>query len=1108
MIIFKAISVHKIAAALAAGAAAKTGNLVLSLTGDVSFNGENNSTILDRSINALVTTAGGAGAPTTVSYSPFSSGASYFFDGFDGTGDYLTAPSSAAFAFGTGDFTIEFWLNLNSTAAPQTVYSHLDGTATLNPHIWCDTGGTIYYYTNANRITGAALATGQWYHIALCRSSGSTRLFIDGVQSGSTYSDPNNYGGGSAAPLGIGTFWSGGSPYTLSTLNGYISNVREVKGTALYTTTFTPPSSALTAIANTSLLTCHSVRLFDGSSNATNITVTGNVTASTFSPFDRTALSGSVGSTSVAFTGPSTWLQAPVNAAFRMGTGDFTVECWARRTGLSATAPILVALCGGGDLTLRWASGTTALQARYNSVTVNTASFAFPTNVWFHIAVTRSGSSSRLFVNGALVSTGTTSNDMATSAATDIGNDATGTGGFVGNISNLRIVKGTALYTAAFTPPTTALTAVSGTSLLTFDGGTIADNSSNNFSLTTLQNTGTVTVSGLNPFSDGSGWSGFFDGTGDNISTPSNAAFTFGTGDLTLECWIFQTASSSGVYRVIFGDNVYGGAGGYTLYSYNNALNLWKGGSPGAQVIAPAGTIALNTWTHVAWTRSGGSNRLFINGTQVGLTTADSTNYTSTVVYIGSSVSNTFNFTGYISNARVVKGSALYTANFTPSTSALTAVSGTSLLTLQDNTFRDNSSNAFTLTLAGDVTTRAIGPFTASTQLPSSAFFPGTSNRLFSVPASSSTNLFGGDFTIECWANIASGSTVVMPICQDNGTSSSQNFQLRIAANTLLVSFAWFTSSSSGSSTSITSTNALKRGAWNHIAVSHVRSSNTTRLFLNGALEASSTTATWAGGSVVTTIGDYNAGANQGNSFNGYITGIRLIKGRALYTAAFSVPTSLPTATPDTALLFNFNDGGLTDLYGSSGAAFTANTGVVTNVLVKKSGSGSMYFPATYMTAAQHPDYAFGTGDFTIEMWLNSTNASNSSRGIISITATAAAGVASGSNAGVGILFASSQFNGLINFHIGGTAVTGTINATNGTFTHIALCRSGSTVRLFVGGVLSVKTTSSADLTGQFLTLGATHFGGLNSPMTGYIDSLAIYKGQARYTSDTTFAPS
>ena len=91
-------------------------------------------------------------------------------------------------------------------------------------------------YTNfADQITGGTLTTGQWYYVALCRASGSTRLFVNGTQSGSTYTDANSY---LASTLTVGS--DGTSPG--SYLNGYIDDLRVTKY-ARYTTTFTPPTS-------------------------------------------------------------------------------------------------------------------------------------------------------------------------------------------------------------------------------------------------------------------------------------------------------------------------------------------------------------------------------------------------------------------------------------------------------------------------------------------------------------------------------------------------------------------------------------------------------------------------------------------------------------------------------------------------------------------------------------------------------------------------------------------------------------------------------------------------------------------------------------------------
>jgi hypothetical protein len=180
--------------------------------------------------NAQVSTTQAKWSPTSMS--------------FDGTGDYVVSPSSISFGYGTGDFTIEFWLYLNSASADQTIVSNLTSAASTNPHIYLlGAGGTIRYYTaGADRITGSALSTGQWYHVAVAKASGSTRLFINGTQSGSTYTDGNNYG--TSAPLGVGTYWSAGAPVTTSTLNGYIQDLRITNGYARYTANFTAPTAA------------------------------------------------------------------------------------------------------------------------------------------------------------------------------------------------------------------------------------------------------------------------------------------------------------------------------------------------------------------------------------------------------------------------------------------------------------------------------------------------------------------------------------------------------------------------------------------------------------------------------------------------------------------------------------------------------------------------------------------------------------------------------------------------------------------------------------------------------------------------------------------------
>jgi hypothetical protein len=162
---------------------------------------------------------------------------------FDGSSDYISAPTNKLFGFSTNDFTVEFWVYFNDVNNAISIYSNLSSVSGLQPHIYVYQNAIRYYTAAGDRIVSSSVSTGQWYHVALSRSSSSTKLFINGTQSGSTYSDSNDYG--LSQPLGIGTYWDSGSPVTSQTLNGYMQDLRVTKGLARYTTSFTPPTASL-----------------------------------------------------------------------------------------------------------------------------------------------------------------------------------------------------------------------------------------------------------------------------------------------------------------------------------------------------------------------------------------------------------------------------------------------------------------------------------------------------------------------------------------------------------------------------------------------------------------------------------------------------------------------------------------------------------------------------------------------------------------------------------------------------------------------------------------------------------------------------------------------
>lgn len=193
---------------------------------------------------------------------------------------------------------------------------------------------------------------------------------------------------------------------------------------------------------------------------------------------------------------------------------------------------------------------------------------------------------------------------------------------------------------------------------------------------------------------------GSFNGSTQSLSSPASAATTIGSGDVTFEAYIYPTSFAATACPIF----VQGGTGGFWVGKNNSNFVLRAYGV--SDQLQYATLPDLNKWTHIAIVRSGGTVTLYYNGNAVASATS-LYNFTNFTNYIGNDGTTAY-FSGRISNLRLVKGSALYTANFTPPAAPLTAVSGTALLTLQDATIKDNSSNAFTITNTGSVTTTSI----------------------------------------------------------------------------------------------------------------------------------------------------------------------------------------------------------------------------------------------------------------------------------------------------------------------------------------------------------------------------------------------------------------
>lgn len=155
------------------------------------------TTFADSSQSAHVVTAHGA-AQLDTAQKEFGTASGYFTS----ANDYLSLDSATDFTFGTGDFTIETWLRRETTAVPVVLIDFRSGSDHMPPYVYYDAGSLRYYCNGADRITATAtLAVGTWHHVAVARAGSNTRMFLDGVQVGSTYVAADNLTCNSSGPI-------------------------------------------------------------------------------------------------------------------------------------------------------------------------------------------------------------------------------------------------------------------------------------------------------------------------------------------------------------------------------------------------------------------------------------------------------------------------------------------------------------------------------------------------------------------------------------------------------------------------------------------------------------------------------------------------------------------------------------------------------------------------------------------------------------------------------------------------------------------------------------------------------------------------------------------
>ena len=644
-------------ASISSAAAAVTDtyfNLVTLLLNTTSTNGAQNNTFLDSSTNNFTITRNGN--TTQGTFTPFSQ--TGWGNYFDGVGDGF---SYSGTTFGSGAWTVELWFYFTGTSFTGPIHLFEGTTNSLVLAIMSTTSIRVDQVNVSNdSYTVPTMSANTWYHLTATKdSSGNQTIFLNGTRSSTGVTTTSrNF---STATLRIAYSTIGGTDFT-----GYYSNLRFVTGTAVYnplSSTITVPTSPLTAISGTQLLTCQNNRFLDNSSNAFALTVAGTPSVQAFSPFAPTAAySTSVVGGSGYFT-TSDYLTFSSNAAFSFGTGDFTVELWYYPLAINLTNNNFIDTRNAGGNTTGFfvkvgdggSGAPTTVTATVGATNITQSGLVG--NAWNHIAITRASNTSRVYVNGvsgtsASISTNLTDNGLIVNRFVD------GGVGINGYTSSLRIVKGTAVYTGTtLTIPTTQLTAISGTSvLLNYTNSGIYDSAAKN----DLQTVGNAQVSTTQ-----AKWgttSMYFDGTGDYLQIPDSNLFISGTENFTVEMWVYLSATGT---MYIAGQCDSSG----TLSS--QSIVILKTSTEKLQSYAVSGStqytctstanISQNTWTYIAFVRNGSTLTQYINGSADGTATIStaSVNNSSNKFGVGSLGEYTVNTTnGYIDDFRITKGFA------------------------------------------------------------------------------------------------------------------------------------------------------------------------------------------------------------------------------------------------------------------------------------------------------------------------------------------------------------------------------------------------------------------------------------------------------------------
>ena len=344
------------------------------------------------------------------------------------------------------------------------------------------------------------------------------------------------------------------------------------------------------------------------------------------------------------------------------------------------------------------------------------------------------------------------------------------------------------------------------------------------------------------------------DGNSDYITLADSADWDFGAGDFTIDFWFRFNADSA---CVICDNGAWVYSTGFNVEIANDLIYVWLNANSYSFTFAPSEA----TWYHIAVSRNGTDLKAFVDGTQVGETATSSDDITSAYTLTIGSLTDSYRLNGWLDDFRIVKGTALWTANFTaptvsPSPKLVTAVADAQIDTAQ----------------------KVFGT--------GSVLFDGTGDYL-SIPDSPDWDFGTGDFTIDCWIRVVSGTANFM-ICghgRDYYDNGSYNFWYDRPHRR----FAFTAKAQDGTFSRFNYRFEPAADTWYHIAL--VRKDNYLNLYHDGIIDSTTDLScdidlTFSGDAIFTV----GAGAYTGLVATpaGWIDELRISKGIARWTSNFN----------------------------------------------------------------------------------------------------------------------------------------------------------------------------------------------------------------------------